>query len=257
MTDVTVNTVDMRQALQAVVAHSDNSKDSDRLVRVRLSVTAQNVEVTATQGYTAGLAIVSVLDNEDGELGSWDMSPGACKDILAMFKVPADLEEDAQLRFQVTGEHVEVQDVGGLFPGKAIVLPRMPDHDQFPDLAGIIGQTLHTPRWELRDGVATSGPWWATFVAATKAYRKSMYLSATPTAGNRSRLIVQVGESFIGMLIGSSDPQMVDDLQRYRDQDWPARLPSQPASRATGEDALAGEDLTNQPHSPTRPVRSP
>lgn len=243
MTDVTVNTVDMRQALAAVVAHASADKDSDRLVRVRLEVTGQNVVLTATQGFTYGLAIVSVLDNSDGELGSWDMSPVACKDVLAMFKVPTDLVDDAALRFRTDSEHIEVQDVGGLFPGKTITLPRMPDHDQFPDVAGIVGQTVHEATWRLDEGVATSGPFWAVFVAAMKAYKATVHLSAAPPVAERTRLVVQVGESFIGLLMGSSDSRMVSDLRAYRDRDWPARLPHSPRE-GLGVDALAGEDVT-------------
>ncbi len=235
VTAVTVQTVDLRQAVQAVVAHASTDPEDVRLCRVRFVVDGQNVQVFATQGFTCGLSIVSVLDNHDGELAGWDLTPGACKDVLAMFKVSRDVIEDATLRFDVQGQDVHVQDVSGLFPGKAITLPRLPDHELFPDVPGILGQLVHQANWYLEEGLATSGAWLPSFVAASKAYREAVFVS--PAAAGRPRFLVQVGESFIGMLLASQDDEQSSRLRGYRDQDWPRRLPTEPR-HAAGEQAL-------------------
>lgn len=239
--DVTVNTKDLRQALQAVTGHASPDPDNQAFNRVRFAVGPVNVEVFATQGFSCGLSIVSVIDNDDGEAGHWDMPPSAVKDLLTLFKVSKEVEEEACLRFSVDPEHVTVQDVSGLFPGKAVTLPRQPDHDYFPDIPGVIGEAVHAGPGALDGAMFTSGAWWAMFVAATKAYGQPLLL--TPTAGARRRLLVTVGESFAGLLTGSSDEDRLAELERFR-EDWRPRLPDRPSTRGDGGDEDASRHLT-------------
>lgn len=87
MTSVTVETVDLRRALASVAPHAGHDEDLSTLMRVRLEVGPENLTVSATNRYTIGHAIVSVWDNNDGEVGSYfDFSPTDVKEILALFR---------------------------------------------------------------------------------------------------------------------------------------------------------------------------
>ncbi|MBW8171815.1 hypothetical protein K0651_01965 [Ornithinimicrobium sp. Arc0846-15] len=219
--DITVNTKDLRQALQAVAAHASTDHDDLRLHRVHCEVTPDNLFISAGQGFTAGMAIVSILTNQDGELTTFALSPAAVKDLLTLFKVTTPLAEEAEVRIRGRGtEHLSVQDVSGMFPGKEVVLPLTPPHDEFPDLKKTM-QALAVAESALDQGVVLAGPWWATFVAATKAYREPMLVSSPKS---RAMLLVLVGESFIGTVVGSAEGDNFDELARYREQDWPTRL---------------------------------
>lgn len=83
--EFTVETDDLRKALRAVAPHASTDADHRRLYRVRLEVGPENVTVSATNGFSAGQALVSVWDNADGEIGMLDLSPLDVKELLVLF----------------------------------------------------------------------------------------------------------------------------------------------------------------------------
>ena len=94
MTTIGVSTHDLRRACTAVIPHA-HPKD-ELLHRIRITIDRHNITLTATDGWTAGLAIASVWESEhdlvpipdDGVLV--DLAPEQIKKILAVFKAPAD-----------------------------------------------------------------------------------------------------------------------------------------------------------------------
>ncbi|WP_157124795.1 hypothetical protein, partial [Nocardia pseudovaccinii] len=65
MTTVTVGTTDFRHALNAVRVHACTDSEIPPIHRIRLAIDQHNIVVTATDMFTAGLAIASVWESTD------------------------------------------------------------------------------------------------------------------------------------------------------------------------------------------------
>jgi hypothetical protein len=120
MTAFVVGTLDMRRALQSTLPHVEPDPELIMFHRVRVGVGPVNVTLSATEGHTAAVAIVSVVDNIDGEFGvTFDLSPLDVKEILGLFKVSKACEEmGATLSFVIDKDHVRVTDVSKPVPGQ-------------------------------------------------------------------------------------------------------------------------------------------
>ena len=167
MTSFTVATGDFRRAIQSALLFAGKDPEIDMWHRVRLDVGPVNVQAWATNGYTAGLAIASVVDNGDGELATFDLAPAQVKDVLHLFPVDRKHAEEQLLKVSLVGdEHVQVRDVSGLFPGKTVELPRLPsldgDGDPAARIPALLGRTVHADGKHYLDGViVTNGEWLA------------------------------------------------------------------------------------------------
>lgn len=230
---VIVGTRDLRQALASVAPHVSPDKEHTTLYRLRCEVGAVNLSVSAASGYTAAHAIVSVIDNEHGEAGSWDLQPSDAKEILALFPIGKGHEDQDTLRLEVDREHVTVTDVSGLFPGKELTLPRLADDELFPDVPGLIGSNLESgSAFEDFAGevMSTFGPQLKGFLAATSAYSEPLVLQ--PVGAIQPRLLITCGESFIGLL-SMLAPDGEEGAARIRDwrRAWSMRLPAAPTRR--------------------------
>ena len=146
MSAITVETADLRRALVAVGPHASKDPDDSALYRVRLSVGTENVSVSATNRYSAGLALMSVLEH-DGELVDIDLSSQDVKEILALFKGTKGGEDEIgdTLRLLTTEQHTVVTDVSGLFPGKSLSLPKFATSDLFPSIPRLAQKILTRP----------------------------------------------------------------------------------------------------------------
>lgn len=199
--EFTVGTDDLRRALRAVAPHAETSKEIARTHRIRLEVGVENLTVSATNHYTAGLALVSIWDNADGELGSVDLSPLDVREILVLFKGKpgpgGDIPDDT-VSIKVTDEHLTVTDVSGLFPGdKQLQLPRYPVEEEFPDIAGVIGGKVAGGK-KAADRLITNASLLALFLKAATAYGKPLVIDPS---GDEGAMLVTCGESFIGVLL--------------------------------------------------------
>lgn len=216
--NVTVGTLDMRRALIAVGPHADPDKDFPQLHRVRVDV-AGEVTVSATNRYTVGLALVPVVDS-DGEVDAFDLSPSDVSEILTVFPCRSKDDEafDATLRFEVTSEHVTVTDISGLFPGKALVLPRYATEENFPRLEQVIAAKLTAKlsgRAEAADRLITSGQLLGLFGKAVKAYGQPLVIDPGGEAG---AMLLTCGEAFVGLLM----PQRPDESTTAQITGWHA-----------------------------------
>lgn len=197
--NITVDTADLRQALVAVAPHADPDQDFPQLHRIRLDIGPENVTVSATNRYTVGHALVSIWENADGELASFDLSPTDCKEILALFPGRhADSDQpQATVRLEVGTEHITITDVSGLFPGKALQLPRYPMEENFPDVANLIRVKL-TVAAQATERMITSGQMLGLFMKASKAYGHPLVIDPGGEAG---AMLITCGESFVGLLM--------------------------------------------------------
>lgn len=239
MTTICVSTHDLRRACTAVVPHAHPK--AEQLRRVRVEIDEQNLTLTATDGWTSGLAIASVWETVDDPAGPdgelVDLAPDQVRKILSVFKAPADKndEPEAMLQIETGDNYIKIADVSGLpgIDGQALELPRMETLDSFPDVAHTISRIRSLPHGEL-DTVNLTPHVVAAFTAA-KAYGEPIQI----TAHDESRsLSVVIGESFLGIL---TPAQLSDEDRARREQwadSWDIRLP---ASDSTPRNATKNE----------------
>lgn len=226
-----VATADLRLALKSVGPHVDPDPDFAQLHRIRIVVGPENVTVSATNRYTIGHALVSLWDNEDGELGLFDLSPQDAKEILALFPGKKSAGEDIgdSLRLEVTKDYLVVTDISGLFAGKALTLPRYQTEENFPDVAQLVAGKLLIGG-ELVDRLVTSGELLALFVKATAAYKEPLVIDPHGAAG---AMLITCGESFIGVLMPiRPDDERIAQINAWHGA-WQARFAEQGVELAT------------------------
>ena len=217
----TVATADVRAALLAVAPHASKNKDDPSLHRIRCELDEHNLTITATNRYTAGLAIASVWELPDGEIGSFDLSPTDCAELLALFKgTSGDEDRGDTLELEVTGKEVVITDTGGLFNGKQLKLPRLPHGTSFPQLIQVITAALHTPvagdgRWIVDGGLL------GLFSRASRAYGRALTIAPT----ERRAQLVSCGESFLGLIQPIVNEELDQEVNGFM-VDWQRRLPT-------------------------------
>ena len=239
MTSLTLGTEDFRDALRSVVVHAAPDKDHT-LHRVRCTVEPENLVVTATNRYTAGMAIASIEVNHDAELSSFDLSPTDAKELLALFKGRKPGEEDVgdTVRLDVDFEHFMITDTGGLLEGKQLVLPRQPQGSVFPDIPMAVSRILGQRRTRTTR-LAAGGVQIGLFSIASRVYSRPLLVEPT---GESSTVVIACGESFLGLLmplrIERDYAVQIDDWRSA----WMRRLPQPddaPAAAVWSLDAVS------------------
>lgn len=218
MTGITVGTDDLRAALRSVAPHVDPDPDFPQLHRVRLTVGAENLTVSATNRYTLGYAIVSIWDNDSGVVGEdVDLSPSDVKEVLALFRGKGsggDGPPDATLLIESDNVHTTVTDVSGLFPGKSLRLPKYPLEENFPRVETMIREGL-TRQAETTERLITNGRLLGLFGKAAAAYGEQLVMDPS---GSSAAILITCGESFVGMLM----PVRGDDDTEEKINGWHA-----------------------------------
>jgi hypothetical protein len=250
---VKVGTGDFRQALTSVRIHACTDKDVPTVHRIRLAVGVENVTVTATDMFTAGMAIVSIWDGYGpDEAVTIDLLPEDVAKVLMMHpggKDKAD-EPELMLRLDVTGERVTITDCSGLIDGRALTIPRLPtDGGSLGTIPDLILKGHGSPAVVVSDMVV-SGDAIARFKAASSAYGNALEVEAH--AGVRA-LLVRCGESFLGLLMPRTLASSERDRMTEWSSGWDRRLPGiATAARAqlatsTGSVRVAPVDLDANP----------
>lgn len=221
-TRITVGTADFRNALTSVAPHADPDPKFPPLHRIHLAVEKVNVTVTATNRYTAGMALVSVQD-PDEQAWAFDLSPMDVKEILSLFRgAPFDDDELGEtLELKVDEKHTTVTDNSGMFPGKSLRLPRYPDESDFPDVPRLVAGALRRPAVQAQRLVA-DGKKVALFRSAARTYNQPLVLEPT---GANTALLVSCGEAFIGLVMPIRQDEEIDLRHAAWRQGWERRLP--------------------------------
>jgi hypothetical protein len=239
VTSLTLGTDDFRSALRSVAVHASPDKDDGAIHRIRCAVGLENLTVTATNRFTAGMAIASIEDNHDGEITEFDLSPTDVKEILALFPGRRANDDDVgdTVRIDVDVEHFTITDTGGLFEGKSLTLPRQPQSPGFPDIPMVVSRTL-ARRPSKAPRLIANGVLVALFSIAARAYGRELTFEPT---GTSSTLVIACGESFLGLLM----PMRIDDGKAAQLDDWREgwlrRLPT--SDQVPGEGVWALVDL--------------
>ena len=230
MTDITVSTVDFRNAVLATRPHLPDPK-ADHLTdlcRVHCRIERYGLIVAATNTVTAALAMVDTVDLADGEVGTaFDLGPDEAREIVTLFrpaKKASGESMDSALRLQVdpVDDALVVTDVSGLFPGRSARFPRTGETPlrDFPALGRIIRGALESSVGaEARAMV--EGPSLAAFAAAARVYKRSLvWRHVSPP----HRALVTCGDAFVGLIaLGAPSPEDLPSIEAV-EHAWLARL---------------------------------
>jgi len=220
MSTLTVDLADLRAGLTAVLPHASTSRKDDRLKRVRLTPFGQNVELTATDRYTAALALVSIWES-DGDCDVVDLSLEDVRKVLAVFPPPTDGEVAIDIR--VSTSEVTFTDVAGLVDGESLTLPRVAASEAFPELRHLFaGRRLDGGGTPQQGGTWFPAKLLARFQAAHRAYGEHLIFDLP--AGPGTAWVVRCGESFLGMLVPVSPDEDARIEAKRHVEDWHRRL---------------------------------
>lgn len=225
-----VNTLDLRQALQACLPHVSDPKVAQDLAVLHFVATDENLFVTGVNRASLGHAIVSVWEHRDltgdPDTDCFDLAPETAKEILQIFKSgrPGDSEGIGEcLRIRVTDEDVSFLDVSGLFPGKRFTVPRQPAAEYQVGFARMILQCLIADA-PAPSRIAASGPVLRWFSTAAASYKEPLLLEPTD---DEHRLLVTCGESFVGIIMtlrtDEDGASWAADIPEWREA-WARRL---------------------------------
>jgi hypothetical protein len=227
---LTVNTLDLRQALMAVIPHAAEPKLSAALAVVHFTATDSCLSMTASNTITLGHAIANVWEAEgltgDPNDDAFNLPVDIAKELLALFKANGKQPEDEigdSLRITVTPKAITVLDISGLFPGKEFKIPRE-DESDYPIGFGRLLLSAVLSERVMPERLVAAGRLLRLFSSASAAYGEP--LTIEPTADAR-RILISCGESFLGLLmpIRSEDGSTVaGDLDGWR-EGWLHRLP--------------------------------
>lgn len=224
---LTVNTLDVRQALQSVIPHAADVKDSPAHAVVHFTATDQNLYLTACNMQTLGHSVASVWEADgltgDPDTDGFNLPVDVAKELLALFKSSGKKKEDEigeALRLTVKNKTITVLDVSGLFPGKELTIPRE-DGNEYPVTFGrmLMSAVLSEPVMPKR--LTASGRLVKLFATAAAAYGEPLVIEPTEDA---RRILISCGESFLGLLMPIRDEEVAGNLNAWR-EGWMRRLP--------------------------------
>lgn len=224
---LTVNTLDVRQALQSVIPHAADVKDSPAHAVVHFTATDQNLYLTACNMQTLGHSVASVWEADgltgDPDTDGFNLPVDVAKELLALFKSSGKQKEGEigeALRLTVKNKTITVLDVSGLFPGKELTIPRE-DGNEYPVTFGrmLMSAVLAEPVMPKR--LTASGRLVKLFATAAAAYGEPLVIEPTEDA---RRILISCGESFLGLLMPIRDEEVAGNLTAWR-EGWMRRLP--------------------------------
>ncbi|PFG19844.1 hypothetical protein [Serinibacter salmoneus] len=113
-------------ALAALVPHAGRATPvQPHLGRIRLALTAESLVLWASDGVTSALAQVRVEIVASSELEVWDLSVPVVRKVLGVFRKSATrASEDTSLEVITSEDSMRLTEVGGLFPGESLRVPR-------------------------------------------------------------------------------------------------------------------------------------
>lgn len=224
---LTVNTLDVRQALQSVIPHAADVKDSPAHAVVHFTATDSNLYLTACNMQTLGHSVASVWEADgltgDPDTDAFNLPVDVAKELLALFKSSGKQKEGEigeALRLTIKNKTITVLDVSGLFPGKELTIPRE-DGNDYPVTFGrmLMSAVLSEPVMPKR--LTASGRLVKLFATAAAAYGEPLVIEPTEDA---RRILISCGESFLGILMPIRDEEVAGDLNAWR-EGWMRRLP--------------------------------
>ncbi len=240
-TTIQVGTLDLRNALTAVLPHAGTDADYPDLSRVRLTLSAKHVFALASDRYTAALALVSTWEYDGPEYEIVELVPDDAGKLLRVFKAPGKESGDSpqyMLRIEVDSDEITVTDCSGFdFGGHQLRLPRL---DTAPTLGGAatLFARAHAGQIMLLDAATrmiVTGKNLARFNKAAATYDEPLMLETrSGETRQKAAVLIRCGEDFLGLIVPR--PLDEDEAREAREwvEGWTARLPDL-AAAAGGE----------------------
>lgn len=223
----TVDTKDLRAGLIAIAPHICHDPELPTICRVRMTVEEHVVTFSATDRFTMGLALVSVIAHEPDpflgrQFGAVDLPPEDVGKIMNLFKVGRDKHAQYLVEFDCTDtERVTVSDVSGMVAGDTLEMPRMPLDDMMPNLRQSFANWLSRDSAVLED-MSVGGQLLARFKTAATAYEEPLILRRP----ERAPILIECGESFLGALAGMRFDETAQQVAKNYRVAWERRLPT-------------------------------
>ena len=226
---LSVPLVDFRRAVAAVKPHAERTKTGDEVNaygRVRFIADKTELLVLATNGVTAAMAAVEILDDSrkerfaaDDGVFSLDMSPILAGDLRSGLRIMrAEQDEDSQTaELVMTDESMTVRDVSGLWPGSATTRPTLPvdvGSAEFPNVRDMLKRAMGAAGEAVKP-LTAKGEALALFNAAARQYGKPLQFEASGPSASRA-YIVWCGPRFVGMVSSGHDDD--DSLARRQSE---------------------------------------
>ena len=227
--------------------------------RVRFAPDPDELVAWTLDGATAVAGFIDVIDHDDAEADLFDLSTGALKAALAVFRGPSDKDArqmwaDQPLRFTVDDDSVTMEEVEAILEGRSLTVERWVTlgEDRYPDVPRVLAAPTVAPEeaeaWVTADALAR-------FIPSAKAWDDRLLLSVTGAPVRR--LEVRIGARLIGLcpVRARGEDDVRDRLQW--DDDWQIRLTRhvRPPRAPDNDDdaphlAVAPDVLTDDPDNP-------
>jgi hypothetical protein len=229
---------ELHQAIRAVLPHADKPKLGDpqlALARIRIIAAANEVQLLATNGRTAAMACVGIIDGSDSRTERFDADDGVfgvdihpamlrdLRDGVTAQKDDGELIGEARITIEGPSSDgqpgtITVQDVGGLWLGSITTRPLLPHAESFPDIAEALANALKLAEGAFKP-LITDAVDLTPFEAAAKAYGEPLMLEPIGRPEQRGWLVL-CGRDFADTLPGNH----TDDSLRRRDSQKRAHL---------------------------------
>lgn len=205
--DVIVETADLGRCIRAVLPHVSVDKDDVLCQHIELRIAPTgDLLLSATDRYTAVVAVVSVEDNLSGEVSVCHLHSADAKQLAAMFKASADVVEGQErLRLVAYRDTLQVIDYSGLFEGKEATWPAAP-RDDFPPISHLVNRVHDGRTAAAAAPAAFAADHLARFGMSGRALRAPVVFRQVEA--QRPTIAVHCGEDLAGVLLGiTPDPE--------------------------------------------------
>ncbi len=242
-TTIVVGTADLRRALAATKVHASADPDFSDLHRIRLTVGAENIALSATDRFSAALTVASVWDL-DGPPAIVELLPSDVAKVLSIFRAGKETGDEPQymLRLDIGTDAVTITDCSGMIDGRALRVPRLSTENALNAVPVLFTRALAAQATLLPpDSSVVTGEILARFKPAGALYEAPLSIevcsTATTSRTTGHALLIRCGEPFLGLM--TPRRQLDEDIVTAREfaEGWAARLPGIVA--AADDDAAA------------------
>lgn len=226
MTIFTVPRGQARALFASLLPHAGRqSEDTPDYGRVRFAPDPDELVAWTIDGATAAAGYIDITHHDDHEADLFDLSTGALKAALAVFRGPSDKDArqmwaDQDLRITVDADSVTLEEVEDILDGRSLTVERWvtQGEDRYPDVPRTLA--VHATAPDLAEA-SVSADALARFIPSAKAWDAQLLLTIT---GEPRRLEVRIGARLIGLCPARRrDDDDVRDRIRW-DEGWDTRL---------------------------------
>lgn len=202
MTVFTVPRGQARALFASLLPHAGKQSEvTPEYGRVRFAPDPDELLAWTLDGTTAAAGYIDVVDHEDGEVDMFDLSTGALKAALAVFRGPTDRDaramwDDQLLRVTVESESITLEEVESIVDGRSLTVERWVTlgEDRYPDVPRTLA--VDAPEGSASEAFVSPDAL-ARFIPSARAWERPLLLRVLGDPPRRVE--VQVGARLIGV----------------------------------------------------------